>query len=175
MSLTQEESLAGRGGSRRIPPALALLLLLAAAPLPARSEGRPDCESPKTCPVYHLYQPPIRWRAASDGVVRIPYDIFPVQPRMPEDRAIAAIRAAVATWEAYNPKLRFVYLGVRSTPPWSGDGRNSIGFADPIMTGLLLPTSVAGRAGWWVQEEPYISCHGRLRTRTNENVTAAGS
>ncbi|MBI4870572.1 MAG: matrixin family metalloprotease, partial [Candidatus Riflebacteria bacterium] len=134
---------------------LALVLLLAAAPLPARGAGRPDCKSPKTCTVYHLYQPPIRWRAAANGVVRIPYDIFPVQPRMPQDRAIAAIRAAVATWEAYNPKVRFVYLGVRSLPPRLGDGKNSIGFADPVSTGVLLPT-IAGSAGWLVDSEYYI-------------------
>lgn len=114
-------------------------------PGPADGEALPpECRSAKTCPKYSFSdseEEPAEfryyWRVGRDGIVRIPYDIYPVQPWMSQEDAVAAIRAAVRTWEAYTPGIRFQYRGVSTAPPVPGDDRNSFGF------GLTEPTARA--------------------------------
>lgn len=95
-----------------------------------------------------------------DGIARIPYQIYPKTISMPEDRAIAAIKASLATWEAWNPKVRFVYQGVSLTPPVSTfastdipDGRTVFGFgaAPPGSGYVTIYTS-----GRWIVEASMV-------------------
>lgn len=111
-----------RGG---LASAAGLALVLATLSASVASPS-PRCPDPRTCNHYDMN--PGVWPASSDGVARIPYFINPTQSWLPEADAIAAIRAGLSTWERWNPKVRFVYGGVTTTPPLSFDGLNVIGW-----------------------------------------------
>lgn len=118
-------------------------LALAASTLPAAAKN--PCPGPK-CPKYRIACSSIancRWPASRDGVTRIPYWINPDQPWMSEAHAIGGIRAGARAWEMYNPRLRFVYMGVTDDPPIPGDQKLVIGWV-PLGVSAAL---VYGKAG----------------------------
>lgn len=98
------------------------------------------CPHPKTCPNYSLlFQADQGWEAGADGLIHIDYwvnpegqtqPLKPTDPWLPADQVVAAVQAAFATWEAWNPRLRFHFAGITdATPnPLVRDGKNVIGF-----------------------------------------------
>lgn len=103
------------------------------------------CPDPKTCPNYNLLvQADQGWQAGADALVHIHYWVNPdgqIQPHKPTepwvrpDQVVAAVQAAFATWEAWNPKLRFHFEGTTDAlpNPLIRDGKNVVGFSQPLL------------------------------------------
>lgn len=107
--------------------------LILLATVTAGAEEDP-CPSPRTCDYYVLNYS--RWPTPLYGPVRIPYYVNPVQPYVPLEDALAAIRTAFETWEAAVPSVRFDFMGTTARVAVPGDGQNvvswgaSVGAAD---------------------------------------------
>lgn len=134
---------------------LALALLV---PANAVSEGNCPSMSPKQCGRYELLG--LRWTASADGLVRIPYYINPRNPWLSESQAIAAIKTAFGTWEAWNPRLRFRYLGTTPRPPAPLDGINVIGWGQSHFGAVAIGRGADGR---FVESDIMISVTKELK------------
>lgn len=107
---------------------MSFAVIIAVLMAPASSNAG-NCPSPKTCDRFTYLNSVMRtWPPAIDGLVHIPYFVNPKQPWLPESDAVAAIRAAFATWQGAVPLVRFEYQGITMRAPLPRDGINIVGW-----------------------------------------------
>jgi hypothetical protein len=120
-------------------------------PTKAAAADEGACPSPATCDRFRLYG--LRWAAAADGSIRIPYLLAGRHPQVPEAIAREAFRRMGEVWTAANPRVRFAEQGTTlepaGDPPFLPDGRNEFGFGpSPLLTpgagAVATLTSVGG-------------------------------
>lgn len=115
---------AGSGAHRSIRPAVRPGVTAAPHQPEAVTPKAGACPSPRTCGEFAILQGR-GWRPDSAGEVHIRYHI---NPRVPigatysSSDIIGATRAAAATWQRANPRIRFEYLGATDREAVQGDG-----------------------------------------------------
>lgn len=123
-SLGTSTSVAAGSGAQRSSRPAGRPGVIAAPQQPAVSPKPGACPSPRTCGEFAILQGR-GWRPDSAGEVHIRYYI---NPRVPigatysSSDIIGATRAAAATWQRANPRIRFEYLGATDREAVKGDG-----------------------------------------------------
>lgn len=143
------------------PPAATSSSLLPTAATPA---GPGVDDDPGVCPAAascrrHSFTawPPPRWPASADGTVVIDVAVSTTADvsALTDEQVVGAVQAAMRTWEAAVPGVRFRYTGLVDGPPVPGDGRNVVGFS-PHGTGAGSTTMRGSGPGTWGEADTLL-------------------
>lgn len=119
------------------------------------------CPDAKTCRRYAFTTgSPTHWPTGASGRATVHFNVYPSgsATKLTVDQITRAIAEAFATWQRAAPLLEFVYDGITSKPPVSGDGVNTVGFSPTNIFANVIgsPSGEITEADMFLGAGPYV-------------------